>query len=95
MPELLSQHEVDSALQTDIPAWTQDGSELVREVEADTFLDGIDLVDRVAEAADAMDHHPDIDIRYTTLTFRVSTHSEGGITNADLSLARKIDALVG
>ena len=50
MPELLSQHEIDSALQTDIPDWSQDGSELVREVEVDSFLDGIDLVTRVAQA---------------------------------------------
>jgi 4a-hydroxytetrahydrobiopterin dehydratase len=48
----------------------------------------------VAEAAEAMNHHPDIDIRYTSLTFTLSTHSEGGLTTNDLDLARRIDELV-
>jgi 4a-hydroxytetrahydrobiopterin dehydratase len=92
MPELLSQHEVDSALQTDLPAWTQEGSSLTRTVTASSFPGGIDLVRRVAEAAEEMNHHPDIDIRWTKITFRLSTHSAGGLTTADLTLARKIDA---
>ncbi|MGI8994559.1 MAG: 4a-hydroxytetrahydrobiopterin dehydratase [Nocardioidaceae bacterium] len=45
--------------------------------------------------ADERDHHPDIDIRYTTVTFRLSTHSEGGITDNDVQLARAIDRLAG
>ncbi len=92
MPELLSQHELDSALQTDLPSWSQDGSSLVRTVTASSFMAGIDLVRRVAEAAEEMNHHPDIDIRWTDVTFRLSTHSAGGLTAADLTLARKIDA---
>ncbi len=48
---------------------------------------------RVAGAAEAMDHHPDIDIRYTTVTFTLSTHSEGGLTAKDLELAGQIDRL--
>ena len=55
------------------------------------FADGIAFVDRVAVAADEMDHHPDIDIRYTKMTMSLSTHDAGGITASDLHLAEKIE----
>ena len=50
---------------------------------------------RVAEQAEELNHHPDIDIRYTTLTFTLSTHSAGGLTGKDLELAGRIDRLAG
>src|SRR6185437_12194889 len=53
------------------------------------------LVDKVAEAADAMDHHPDIDIRWTTITFACASHSDGGVTAADIRLAHRINELAG
>jgi 4a-hydroxytetrahydrobiopterin dehydratase len=57
------------------------------------FSDGIDFVQRVARAADKMDHHPDIDIRYTKITTTLSTHDAGGITDKDLTLAGTIEGL--
>jgi 4a-hydroxytetrahydrobiopterin dehydratase len=91
---LLEQQEIDTALGGDLSAWSQDGDAIVRQVEAPSFLEGIDVVRRVAEVAEEADHHPDIDIRWRTLTFRLSTHSEGGITAKDLELAGQIDGLV-
>ena len=91
---LLPDKEVDRALAGDLSAWSREGDSLTRTVKAPTFLDGVTLVQRVAEAAEAMNHHPDIDIRYTSLTFTLSTHSEGGLTTNDLDLARRIDGLV-
>ena len=91
---LLEQQEIDNALSGDLTAWSQDGDTLVRQVEAPSFLEGIDVVRRVAEVAEEADHHPDIDIRWRTLTFRLSTHSEGGLTAKDLELAGQIDGLV-
>jgi 4a-hydroxytetrahydrobiopterin dehydratase len=91
---LLPDEEVDRALAGDLSAWSREGDSLTRTVKAPTFLDGVTLVQRVAEAAEAMNHHPDIDIRYTSLTFTLSTHSEGGLTTNDLDLARRIDGLV-
>ena len=87
----LPQDEIDSALAGDLSDWHQEGDAITREVQAPTFLEGITLVQRVAEAAEALDHHPDIDVRYTTLTFTLSTHSEGGITAKDRDLAASID----
>lgn len=76
------------------PRWKRDGDSLVAEVKAKTFLEGIDYVTKVAEVAEEMDHHPDIDIRWRTLSFRLSTHSEGGITDLDTTLAERIDMIV-
>lgn len=64
------------------------------QVKAKTFLDGIDYVTKVAQAAEEMDHHPDIDIRWRTISFRLSTHSEGGITDLDTTLAERVDMIV-
>ena len=87
---LLEQQEIDTALGGDLSAWSQDGDTLVRHVETPSFLEGIDVVRRVAEVAEEADHHPDIDIRWRTLTFRCSTHSAGGITELDTALAASI-----
>jgi 4a-hydroxytetrahydrobiopterin dehydratase len=67
---------------------------LARTVSAPTFPEGIRWVTQVADAAERMDHHPDIDIRWRTLVFRLSTHDAGGITVLDFALAREIDAIV-
>jgi 4a-hydroxytetrahydrobiopterin dehydratase len=90
---VLPDEEVDRALAGDLSAWSREGDALTRTVKAPTFLDGVTLVQRVAEAAEAMNHHPDIDIRYTTLRFTLSTHSEGGLTAKDLELAGHVDEL--
>jgi 4a-hydroxytetrahydrobiopterin dehydratase len=91
---LLTQEEVDRALR-DLDGWAREDASIVRAVDAESFLAGIELVRRVADAAEAADHHPDIDIRWRTVTFRLSTHSEGGLTAKDVDLARTIDGLVG
>jgi len=93
MTELLTDDQVQQAL-CGLDGWRQDRQELVRVVELADFPTAIVVVDRVAEAAEAADHHPDIDIRWRTLTFRLSTHSEGGLTAKDVELAGRIDAIV-
>ena len=73
--------------------WRREGETIVREVECETFPAAIDLVREVAGVAEARDHHPDIDIRWRTVRFALSTHSAGGLTQNDLDLAAEIDAL--
>jgi 4a-hydroxytetrahydrobiopterin dehydratase len=75
--------------------WTREGDAIARSVQSATFPAAIDLVRRVAEAAEEADHHPDMDIRWRTVRFVLSTHSEGGLTQKDLDLAEQIDALAG
>jgi 4a-hydroxytetrahydrobiopterin dehydratase len=94
MPSVLSAEQLAAGL-SELPGWTGDPSAISRDITAPAFLDGIRLVDAVAEAAEAANHHPDIDIRWRTVTFRLSTHSAGGVTDQDLSLARAINSLAG
>ena len=75
-----------------LPTWVREGDAIRKTFTFGKFADGIRFVDRVAVAADAMDHHPDIDIRYTTIALTLSTHSAGGLTAKDFDLAAKIDA---
>jgi 4a-hydroxytetrahydrobiopterin dehydratase len=93
VPERLDAAAVAEGL-TSLTGWTGDSDAIRREVRAPSFLDGIALVAAVADAAEAADHHPDIDVRWRTVTFTLSTHSAGGVTAKDLDLAATIDALV-
>ncbi|APU18905.1 4a-hydroxytetrahydrobiopterin dehydratase [Actinoalloteichus sp. GBA129-24] len=93
MADLLSDDEIDKAL-THLADWRRDGTELVRRVDLPSFTEAVAVVNRVAEIAESEDHHPDIDIRYSTLVFRLSTHSAGGITRLDVNFAQEIDNVV-
>lgn len=90
---LLSDPEITIALAT-LPEWTREGAAITRTVKAPSFPAGIEFVRKVAAAAEAADHHPDIDIRWRTLRFTLSTHSAGGITALDTALAHAIDDIV-
>ena len=89
---LMSDDDVDAAAQT-LDGWQREDGALRRSITFDSFLDGIEGVRRIAELAELADHHPDIDIRWRTVNLALSTHSEGGITDQDVELARQIDAL--
>jgi 4a-hydroxytetrahydrobiopterin dehydratase len=93
MSELLDQAAIDDALSR-LDGWTGGSDGISRTAELPSFLAAIGVVDRVAEAAEAADHHPDIDIRWRTLTFACATHSAGGVTAKDVDLAGRIDAIV-
>lgn len=90
MPAKLSDLDIQRALGT-LPGWARRGDTLVKTYAFARFADGIAFVATVAAIADAMDHHPDIDIRYTKVTFTLSTHTAGGITALDLELAREVE----
>ncbi|OBF44075.1 4a-hydroxytetrahydrobiopterin dehydratase [Mycobacterium sp. 852002-50816_SCH5313054-b] len=91
---VLTDEQVDAAL-PELNGWERSGGALRRSIKFPTFLDGIGAVRRVAEHAESKDHHPDIDIRWRTVTFALVTHSAGGITQNDLDMARDIDGIVG
>ena len=73
------------------PGWSREGDEIVRVAELPTFLAAIDAVRRVADLAEAANHHPDIDIRYRKVRFALTTHDDGGISEKDFDLASGID----
>jgi 4a-hydroxytetrahydrobiopterin dehydratase len=92
MATLLDAATVDGWL-ADHDDWRRDGDAITRTVECPSFPAAIGLVRDVAAVAEDRDHHPDIDIRWRTLRFVLSTHSAGGLTAKDLDLAAAIDAL--
>ncbi|MEO3771959.1 4a-hydroxytetrahydrobiopterin dehydratase [Micromonospora sp. B9E7] len=74
--------------------WSGDPTGIGRTAQLSSFPAAIAVVDRVAAVAEELDHHPDIDIRWRTLTFRCVTHSAGGVTHRDIELARRIDEII-
>lgn len=93
-PPPLADAEITEAL-TALTDWTRRGDELVRVHEAPSFPAAIRLVDAVAVLAEEADHHPDIDIRWRTVTFALCTHSVGRrITVLDTELAQQINAAI-
>ena len=84
-----------ASLTDSLPHWVVRDNHLVRDVEAPTFPAAIEWVVMIAQAAEELDHHPDIDIRWRRLHLELSTHSAGGrITDLDVALATRIDAIV-
>ncbi len=90
---VLSDDEVRAALGV-LDGWELADGALRRSVTFPSFLEGIEWVRTIGELAELADHHPDIDIRWRTVTFTLVTHSEGGITDKDVSLAREINEAI-
>ncbi len=93
MTDLLTDDQITEALRG-LPGWEGRPGALFRAVKAPSFLAGIELVSDVAQVAEQLDHHPDIDIRWTRVSFSLSTHALGGVTDNDVELARRINAAV-
>ena len=91
---VLTDDEVAAAV-AKLDGWEHADGVLRRSVTFPSFLAGIDGVRRVGEHAERKDHHPDIDIRWRTVTFALVTHSEGGITDKDVQMAADINELLG
>lgn len=89
MSRLLNDEEITRQL-ADLPGWQRDGDSITASYEAPDFLAGIALVEDVAAQAEDMGHHPDIDIRWRTSSWTLSTHDEGGLTQLDVELAHRI-----
>ena len=91
MPPLTSK-QVASRMKA-VPQWERRARAIRRRFEFKGFMGAMGFVNRVARAAERADHHPDIDIRWNKVTLALSTHSEGGITGKDFSLARQCDRI--
>ena len=94
----LSEEELDQKIKELTPEWQKDANEkgvpfIYRVHHAPSFMAGIEFVHKVAEAAEAENHHPDILIHYKRITVRYWTHSASGVTLADVQMAQKIDPL--
>ena len=93
MPRLLDAEEVGRQLRA-IPGWRREPFSLRASYRAPDFATAARLVAELAGEAEAMDHHPDVDLRWRTLHLHLVSHSAGGVSDLDLELARRIDALL-
>ena len=92
MAQLLSEDDIGSRLE-DSP-WTREGDEIIREWRFEDFAEAMAFVNRVAEAAESANHHPDILVHgWNKVQLSLTNHSAGGLTEADFEMAARIDAL--
>jgi 4a-hydroxytetrahydrobiopterin dehydratase len=89
---VLSDAEIAAAL-AGLPGWAREGDMIVKTYERPSFPEAIEFVGRIAERAEAADHHPDLDIRYRRVRVALSTHDAGGLTDKDVTLAAEIEGL--
>lgn len=89
---LLSDIEIQRRLGT-LNGWTRRGGSITRTFQFKGFPEATAFVGRLVAPAEAMNHHPDVDVRYNKVTVTLSTHDSGGITENDLRLASQIDGL--
>jgi 4a-hydroxytetrahydrobiopterin dehydratase len=89
---LLSDSEIEARL-GGLSGWERRGEAIAKVFERGDFVGSVKFVDSLVEPAEAMGHHPDLEISWDRVTVSLSSHSEGGLTVADFELAAKIDAL--
>jgi 4a-hydroxytetrahydrobiopterin dehydratase len=87
----LNDTEIDEALEG-LDGWERSGGAIVKQFDNGDFKGSVDFVNRLTPDAEEMNHHPDLAISWKTVTVTITTHSEGGLTDGDFDLARRIDA---
>ncbi len=89
---LLADAEIDSRL-AEHPGWERSGDAIAKTFGCGDFVGSVRFVESLVNPAEAMNHHPDLQVSWDRVTVSISTHSQGGVTAADFELAAKIDAL--
>lgn len=87
---LLAENEIAEGL-LKLEGWSQEGNQIVKQFKFSNFVHSMGFVTKVGILAERVDHHPDILIEYSKVTITLSTHSEGGLTEKDFSLAGEIE----
>lgn len=88
----LADAEIEARL-TEHPGWERRGAAIRKDFKRGDFVGSVNFVRSLVEPAEGMNHHPDLEISWDTVTVSLSTHADGGVTDADFELATKIDAL--
>ena len=88
----LSDTEIDERL-AGLEGWKRSGDAIVKEFDNGDFNGSVDFVNRLTPEAEDMNHHPDLEISWKTVTVSITNHSQGGLTDADFELARRSEAL--
>jgi 4a-hydroxytetrahydrobiopterin dehydratase len=87
---VLSGSEIDQALQK-LPGWTRQGNAIERVFQFGNFVQAMEFVNKIAAAAEAANHHPDITINYNKVTLSLISHDSGGVTHRDIRMAGMIN----
>ncbi len=90
MSTVLSDAEIQQAL-PQLPGWKKNGNAIERVFQFDNFVQAMEFVNRIAEAAEAVNHHPDILISYNKVTLSLVSHDSGGVTQRDIKMAVRIN----
>lgn len=91
MPARLSQDEIDARLAALHAAWTGSTDRLFRSIEFADFPTAVEFINRLAPTCEDLDHHPDLALRWRWVDVALSTHSAGGVTDLDVTLAGIVD----
>lgn len=86
----LADDEIEGRL-AEVGDWRREGDAIVREFDRGDFVGAVEFVEALVAPAEDLGHHPDLEISWSKVTVRITTHSEGGLTDADFELARRID----
>ena len=89
----LSDDEIAAAL-ADLPGWQLKKGEIFKQFKFATFMDAIAFIDRIAERADELDHHPDLENHYNRVRVALHTWAEDAVTDKDVALAHQIETVV-
>ena len=92
MSTVLSEAEVQQALRQ-LAGWKRNGNAIDRGFQFDNFVKAMEFVNQIAEAAEAVNHHPDILISYNKVTLSLVSHDSGGVTQRDIKMATRINEL--
>jgi 4a-hydroxytetrahydrobiopterin dehydratase len=92
MSTVLSGAELQQALEG-LTGWNVRGNAIERIFDFPNFVEAMGFVNRIAEAAEAVNHHPDITINYNKVSMSLTSHDSGGVTQRDLRMAGKINEL--
>ena len=93
MSTILSDADIRQALQQ-LPGWQQNGKAIERSLSFENFIKAMEFVNHIAEAAEAVNHHPDIFISYNKVKLTLMSHDSGGVTHRDIKMAARINELV-
>jgi 4a-hydroxytetrahydrobiopterin dehydratase len=91
----LSEDQIKEAIASaDLPGWRLGQREIFKNFKFETFMDAVAFINRVAEKAEAANHHPDLENHYNRVRIGLQTWNEDAVTEKDLALARAIEAVV-
>jgi 4a-hydroxytetrahydrobiopterin dehydratase len=91
---LLERDQIEHRL-SELDGWELEGEAIVKQFKRGDFSGSVDFVNQITPVANELNHHPDLSISWDTVTVLATTHSQGGLTDSDFELARRIDATAG